>query len=362
MSLRILLCEPGPKFSTYDVFEGLRDGLQSLDCEVIPYSLSTRWGRARSWLLFNYRRAKRSYPDIPHPTPADAIYQASIGAVEVYLRELPDWVLIVTASMFHPDAAIMLKRAGARVAVLLSESPYEDEPQSAFLRYVDVAFTNERSSVPYLRRFNPNTHYLPHAYRPERHHPGVDDPHAAAHDVVFVGTCFPERARLLAAVDWTGIDLGLYGNWKMLPARHKLRRYVRGALTDNALTAALYAKAKVGLNLYRQIRSWDARVAPIEYAESLNPRAYELAATGCFHLSERRAEVDEVFGNDVPTFATAKGLEAQIRHWLARDEERRAVAARLPALVAGQTWEARAATVADILAKVALPDREVVPA
>jgi len=164
---------------------------------------------------------------------------------------------------------------------------------------------------------------------------------------VFVGTAFQERIEWFRAIDWTGIDLGLYGNWDALGGRDRLRQFVKGKLVDNPRTAALYRRAKIGLNLYRQSKGF-GRGAPrivTSSAESLSPRAYELAACGVFHLSESRAEVREVFGDAVPTFRTPAEAETLIRRWLADDAGRRATAAALPALVAESTWAHRAAQV-----------------
>src|SRR5690606_15457779 len=104
---------------------------------------------------------------------------------------------------------IQLKRAGRRVGVVLTESPYDVAREAKYIRYVDIAWTNERASVPFLRRFNPNTFYLPHAYSSERHNTAIAVPDdTPAHDVVFVGTAFQERIDTIRAVDWSDIDLG----------------------------------------------------------------------------------------------------------------------------------------------------------
>jgi hypothetical protein len=195
-----------------------------------------------------------------------------------------------------------------------------------------VCFTNERTSVDVLRKANPNTHYLPAAYDPAQHGPHLNGD-ARAHDVVFVGSGFDSRTELLSCVDWTGIDLGLYGAWGHVDARHPLAPYVRGGLVDNAATGALYRKAKIGLNLYRGTGG-----AP---AESLNPRAYELAADGVFTLSHDRAEVGERFGGLVPTFATPDELETRMRGWL--QEDTGPARAGLPERVAEDTYHHRAA-------------------
>jgi spore maturation protein CgeB len=95
--------------------------------------------------------------------------------------------------------------------------------------------------------------------------------------------------------------------------------------------------------LYRTSMGFRKDAPRVVGAQSLNPRAYELAATGCFTISDYRDEVVEIFGDSVPTFSTAEELQSQVRRWLADDSGREALAARLPALVAGQTWAARAA-------------------
>ena len=178
----------------------------------------------------------------------------------------------------------MARRAGLRTAMIMTESPNQDDEQVGWARTVDVVWTNERSSVARFAEYNPNSHYWRHAIDPVRHYPGAVMPEQPTHDVVFVGTGWQERIALLSAVDWTGIDLGLYGSWELLPADSPLRQCVRGGVTANAVTAQLYRNAKVGVNLHRTSDYYTAEggISHISYAESLNPRCYELAATGCF--------------------------------------------------------------------------------
>jgi hypothetical protein len=139
-------------------------------------------------------------------------------------------------------------------------------------------------------------------------------------------------------IDWTGIDLGLYGQWEMITARHPLRQHLRGGVVDNAQAAALYRRAKIGLNLYRTSQGWGKHAPTIAHAESLNPRAYGLARCGAFHLSTARAEIPEVFGDLVPTFETSLDASALIRRWLADPQGRARVQAALPSAVASASW------------------------
>lgn len=349
--LKILAVHPGADWSTADVFDGYVSALKTIGHTVGVFNLHVRLGRAHEWLQFNWRRAGR--PD-PRPHQGDAVYLAGSDVVAAALRGDVDWVLAFTCSYLHPDLLIMLKRAGRRIALVLTESPYEDDVQAKVLPYADVAFTNERTSVEALRRANPNVVYLPASFDPERHHvPSAEEKAAMTlvpkHDVVFVGTGFQERLDLLSAVDWTGIDLGLYGTYELLGSRSKLREYIRGGVVANGYTQALYSQAKIGLNLYRQSMSY-ARNAPRRAtAESMNPRALELAACGVFTLSDRRPEAAEAFGDLVPTFDGPAELEGLVRQWLADDAGRSGIARQLPAKVARATFYRRAEHVAALL-------------
>jgi hypothetical protein len=275
---------------------------------------------------------------------ADAQYHASAGVVERALRLDADWVLVTCAAYLHPDVLILCRRAGRRTAVVFTESPYDDVQQAKVAPLFDVCFTNERASLATLREANANTHYLPAAYDAAHHGTQATSTNGVpAHDVVFVGTGFASRMALLSRVDWTGIDLGLYGVWGDLPPRHPLAPSLRPGLVGNQRTGALYRAAKVGLNLYRDPGWCDGvRVA----AESLNPRAYELAADGVPTISHPRAEVGEKFDGGVATFRTALELEQRIRDFVAHPSQAARLGASLPGCVRDDTYGHRAAQLA----------------
>lgn len=313
--MKLLVVHPGADYSTADVWSGIRGALRDRGHEIYDYNLSVRIMRGAQYLDFCWRRAKKNDPTIERPNAADAVYMAGQGILERALRQQVDWVLIVSSMFCAPDWLILLRRAGVKVGVVFTESPYDDLQQLKVAKLVDVAWTNERTSVDILNQGCP-TYYLRHAYNPDIHRPEMATDDVPAHDVVFVGTAFPERIELLKAVNWDGIDLGLYGNWTQLNGNDGFRKYVRGGPIDNAKTAALYRKAKIGLNLYRESMGWGKYAPRIGNAESVNPRVMELAACGVFMLSNYRPEMDEVFSGLVPTFEDGKGLEQQIRQWL----------------------------------------------
>lgn len=341
---RLLVVNSGASTSTIDVHNGYVAALTALGVEVHEYPLDRTLSLAAGWLEFQWRRMRKGRPDLVRPTWPDKVYLGGQGVLERALRLDVDGVVVMSGMYLHPDWIWLLRKARIRTALVFSEAPYDDDFQLRIAPFADVCTTNERTSLAALRAANPRAYHLPHAYDPAVHDPGrgpLDDTEPA-HDVVFVGTMFEERLALLEGVDWDDIDLGLYGTFSLLPARHRLRRYVRDGEISNARAAALYRRAKIGLNLYRTSVGFGRGVPKIARAESLNPRALELAACGAFHLSDERAEVAEVFGGLVPTFDSPETLEGLVRHYLCHEEERDAKARALPAAVSGMTYAARA--------------------
>lgn len=341
--MNILCIHPGASTSTSDVHDGITRALSAQGHNLGRFNVDRRIMQAGGYLDFCYKSAKRAGLDVPRPSPAD-VHLWTYGDIilRAHMHQY-DWVLIFSAMYVPPRIIAAMKRAGLKVAIVFTESPYDDEKQLQVARVVDVCWTNERSSLDFFRLANLHSHYLPHAYDKEIHTHATADPGTVpSHDVVFVGTGFYERIETLANADWTDIDFGLYGIWKHLGSRHKLRAHLKGEEVPNDITSALYRCAKIGLNLFRTSKGFGRYAERVTRAESLNPRSYELAACGLFHISEHRPELTEVFGDLVPTFKTPQELSELIRHYLARPEERDRIARLLPEVVSSHTWDDRA--------------------
>jgi hypothetical protein len=340
--LRILAVHPGATVSTHDVFVGLVEALERRGHEVAKYSLDARLEAAGGFLEYVWKKSGGRRGPHPKPTVNDIVYKAGCELTTRALRWQPDRIIVVSGMYLHPDNFVEMRRAHLRVSVLFTESPYDDTQQDRIVPWIDVAWTNERTSADVDK-----VRYLPHALNAHVHTDAatLQDQDVPSHDVVFVGTGFQERIDTLAAVDWSGIDLGLYGTWDLLGPRHHLRKYIRGGFQPNAKAAALYRRAKIGLNLYRTSKGFGKDAPRISRAESLNPRAYELAATGCFTISDYRKEVEEKFGDVVPTFTTPAELAALVRRWVNDDAGRARVRTVLPDMVTADTWDHRAVQV-----------------
>lgn len=226
--MKVLLIGAGASWSIADVEAGLAHGLRVQGVDVLRYHLDARIAGATRWLFNAWRIKKKSDPDMPRPTSADVFYQAGMGALERALRHQVDAVVAVSGMYLHPDVIVLMRRAGLLVTVLFTESPYDLEHELKMAEMCHGIWTNERTVVERFAAVCPNARYLPHAWHPERHYPGAqaEDFEAPVHDVVFVGSGFRERVEWFRAIDWTGIDLGLYGQWDSLASRDRLRQYV----------------------------------------------------------------------------------------------------------------------------------------
>lgn len=344
----ILLVHPGASFSTADVHTGMKAGFEANGVRVVEFRLDVN-------LTFFNRVITTAIEHDILKSAVNTFQMACRGLGDMAIHFQPDAVVVVSGGNLHPMAVATLRDLGAQrkcplqSAVYYTESPYFGEYEMSTAGLYDVVFTNERRSVEAFKAINPNAHYLRHAYNPAVHCPGLsDDAHRA--DVFFVGTAFDERQALFAGVDWTGIEFRRLGyGW---------HGFVTDTLnpadiTDNAETAQWYRGSAINLNQHRTTTTWGSgEHIPPGAAESLGPRAYEIAACGGFQLcDDSRPELVELFGDAAATYRAGDSddLARQVRYWLAHPDDRAAMAAAQYAAVLPHSWTARAADMLDIL-------------
>lgn len=327
--MRILAVHPGPNFSVADVHAGWVHALTELGVQVADFNLGDR--------LDFYCRALADR--------ADAVRLTCNSLHAVCYQYKPD-VLLVTSCLFLTAQHLDVIRAyGVRVVILHTESPYEDDVQVQRAEKAEINLINDPTNLDRFRAVAP-TWYVPHAYRPDRHHPRPGRLEHAS-DFCFVGTGYPSRVQFLESVDWAGVDVALGGHWGWLAAGSPLRKYVAHDLAeclDNDRTADLYAATKMSANMYRREANDDALAA----GWSMGPREVELAAMGVFFLRDPRPEGDDVLPM-LPTFAGPGDFGQQLRWWLGHDAEREQAAAKARAAVAGRTYEVNARMLLSLL-------------
>lgn len=327
--MRAIVVRPGPNFSVEDVATGWAEGLAANGVEVQEFDLSaaiTYHERALQLIMGR---------DVDRDT-------ASRMAAAVLRQRCfdfwPDIVIIVSAFFIPPDTFDLIRSRGIKLVTLLTECPYEDDNQAKIAKRSDLAIVNDPTN---LDRYPDNTFYLPAAYRPQVHCPGPFEPDEKS-DFAFVGTAFPSRIEFLEQVDWTGIDVALAGNWHALQGTASpLTKYVAhdlDACCANEASVQLYRGTKASVNLYRR----EAQRPELIDGWSMSPREVELAATGCFFLTERRGENAQALPM-VPTFDSPQHFETQLRWFLAHDNAREEITQAARDAISDRTFTNHAA-------------------
>ena len=336
--MRFLVISSPHGFSTRDVWKRVLLGLQANGAEAYPFDLLPRW-RAFDLMLDLARKAKVVMPE---PFKSNLLaYEPIFGAA--HYHEV-DAVIVVSPQYFPVPIADLLSKSGIKTIGYFTECPYEDTliapVQAAHFDYVMV---NDRYSLGLYESFCDNVMYLPHSYDPVIHYPAPNP--AEGERVVWVGSAYGSRRQFLHAVNWRGIDLEMYGLWNAMPSRWSLRPYVRDGAIENETAAELYRQAAMSFSIHRSQRYIDMDWTIDEgEAYSASPRTFELAACGCFQISDFRQEVEDIFGDTVPIYQTPAEFGRLMRRALDDPVWREEVAKKQHQAIQGHDCASRMAT------------------
>ena len=159
-----------------------------------------------------------------------------------------------------------------------------------------------------------------------------------SHDVCFYGQVngsqYPSRIRMLNTLTESCLRDG-----------HHLRMHLSGNLaTATPITRAVNLGPAYGLNLYRLIRTsritFDVRgtietsdgagaVQDLAGRETANMRLFEATGLGTCLMTEHYDNLTELFepGKEIVTYSSERDLTEKLRHYLAHEDERQAIAA-----------------------------------
>jgi hypothetical protein len=340
--MRWVVCHPGPAFSVHDVYAGWVEALTELGQQVQIFNLEDRLTFYDSAYLNvaegQFRKA----------VPQDkAIEMAVYGLYAPLYRFRPHVLLIVSAFLIPTELMDIARSYGTKVVVLHTEAPYEDTRQLEVAAHADLNLLNDPVNIDRYRELAP-TEYVPHAYRPQLHRPGVVDKDLAA-DLAFVGTGFESRIEFFEAMDLDGLDVLLAGNWQRLTEDSPLRKYVAHDIKeclDNADGVRIYQSAKLGLNLYRR----ETVDGDSHAGWAMGPREVEMAAIGLPFLRDPRGEGDEMLPM-LPRFDSPDEASELARWWLNHEGLRAEAARQAREAIADRTFANNAARLLQLLEK-----------
>ncbi|MFO0750597.1 MAG: glycosyltransferase [Myxococcota bacterium] len=239
-------------------------------------------------------------------------------------------------AVFHPDDPFNVGRGLWRRVGGPSDVRAIDQ-----MRAVDDYFVWSHALVDGVRAAGAKAaHYLPFACDPELH-PRPDESEVPAElraAVAFIGNWDPERERWLAALAATDVDLAVWGtpDWLRRCQTEAIRARYRGRVLMAREMALATRGSALNLNVLRR-----------QNKGATNMRTFEIPCAGGFLLHERSPEAAAIFepGVAMDDFATPEELAAKVAHWLARPDERAAIAERGFAVARRHTYREWAAQV-----------------
>lgn len=240
----------------------------------------------------------------------------------------------ITTVMMHPDYHFS----------------YPGVDQTTYSAY-DLFVTTKSFQVDYLRNAlgDRKVALVHHGYCNLVHHP-VNQEVEPAIDVLYVGNYSREKAHWLSQLielipDVTIRILGFAWN-------RAEQTNLKGATQGYGLTGDNYARAiqqaRINIALHGD------RKEPEGWQDLVSTRTFEIPACRGFMLHIDNAEIRSLFepGREVGVFASVKDLAAQIRHYLARPQERLEMIERAYArCVPAYSYNARAAEIARLIEK-----------
>ncbi len=310
--MRWVVAEPGPNFSVFDTYTGWVEALRGRGQHVIEYNLSER-------LTFYGSAMKQVGAEtFQQMLTGEQSYQLAVdGLYSTLYKARPDFLFVISGFFIPAELLDRARRSGTRIVVLHTESPYEDERMMGLAPFVDLLLIDDPTNLEAFQTLT-RTAYVPKAYRPSVHCPGPVVPELAC-DLGFVGTGYRSRVDFMEAMDLSGLDVLLAGNWQELTEASPLYPFVTSGLEDcldNAKTVEVYRSAKVGLNLYRR----EAQRPELSAGWSMGPRELEMAACSLPFARDPRGEGDELLPM-LPTFTSPAEASDIVRWFLAHPDE-----------------------------------------
>jgi spore maturation protein CgeB len=272
--------------------------------------------------------------DIPSFS-ADAVkVWASGPLLEDILAFEPDLVVVMKGHHVSLTALAALRKLGIPTALWTFDDPYELEANLEIAGGYDAVFTEEaRCLEAYRASGGRGVFQLPLGCDQDLHRPAPSADPKYESDFCFVGAGYPNRIALLEALEpmLKSRRVRLFGDWSRLDRDSWLHGCVVPGFLSDAEVVKYYSGAKIVLNIHRDpAEPGYERLNPSGVsADGANCRVFEIAAAGAFQLVDSgRSDLSRHFdiGRELVRFDGPADLARNVEHFLAHDEERRAIA------------------------------------
>ncbi len=239
----------------------------------------------------------------------------------------PDLVFGIAQSPFTTETLAEFKQIHTPVAFWFMEDFRVLEYWKNFAPLYDHFFYIQRGEFPAMldKMGMKRRHYLPLAADPELHRPVNMTPaerEELGSQISFVGAGYYNRQHFFLQL--LDEDFKIWGTeWNTASALGRVmpRKNQRISTED---CVKIFNASNININLHSS--SYHTGVNP--HGDFVNPRTFEIAASGAFQLVDPRAELPALFhiGREIDTFSDIGELRRKMKYYLERPEERRAMA------------------------------------
>ncbi|MDF2927523.1 MAG: spore maturation protein cgeB [Paenibacillaceae bacterium] len=255
--------------------------------------------------------------------------------LELVDRLMPNLVLVLEGMELPTGIVDLIRERGIHTAIWFTDDPYYVDVTEVLAPHYDDVFTLELNCVEFYKACGcQRVHYLPLGANPAVFRPQpVGEPYRK--DVSFIGSAYWNRVAFvneLAPVLMESNSMVSGWWWERLPHLKRLAGRIQpGIWLTPEETAKFYYGSRIVLNLHRSHDddSYNCNKRKIE-AFSVNPRTFEIAASGAFQMTDERSDLLNFYtpGEEVITYHSPSDCMEKIRHYLTHEDERREIAFR----------------------------------
>lgn len=247
----------------------------------------------------------------------------------------PDLVIVLNGTRFPSTQVDALRAQGIRTVVWTVDDPYHSDISAVLAPHYDIVFTHEMNCVAWYKELGcAQVHYLPlaaamHLYAPKK----VEMTYHT--DICFIANGFWNRIAFIEQVapflaqkktmiaGWWWDRLG---NYELL--RDKIKPNINWMPPEE--TASFYNGAKIVINLHRSDQDPANFNSRGIIGHSINPRTYEICASGAFQLTDSRTDLPQLYvpGREIATYESPQDFIEKANYYLEHNEEREAIAFR----------------------------------
>lgn len=262
-------------------------------------------------------------------------------------NQRPDVCIVLGGHRIFPGTVERLNALGIKTALWTSDVPIEfDNIIQAAPCYTHV-FCAGTEAMNLLHQLEPTClAWLPFGCDTGAHRPvklTEEERHRYDHDVVFVGSYYPNRARVLESV--ADMDIHVWGpHWRKLSADSPLRPKASDAWLGYDEWVKIYNAAKIVVVAHFE--------DPSIPCHQISPKVFEAMACGSFVLTDAQKDLEGLFedGRQLAVYRGPSELRAKLDHYLQYEDERQQIArCGYEEVSRNHTYEARMARIVSVL-------------